>query len=305
MAIVARLAGSGSLSANVDIVLHTSFQDAFKQELLKVADAAESIVANAFNELEAKIKDLEFEISLRGIRAGLPGLCDRIIREIDSDIRNAINRNWPKKYGISAPGKRTVTNEALNKAKPSKDRLAKLRDEARKSDDARLRVVLKAALQDMINNNRLIVRIGFPTAKVSWSWRGPHVSFPKKSKTVYSRDIMTPAQIAQLRTGIQAVDSIPAKEGIKVQAQSVYEQAVDKKAIMDEVRSGIEGGIEANVPVIEAISFSTSLGLIGAWATVSARVRYGGEVKTPSAELDLTNPLAAVPEIAGAFGKGL
>ncbi len=305
VAIVARLAGSGSLSADVNIVLDPSFQDAFKQKLLQVADAAESIVANAFNELEAKIKDLEFEISLRGIRAGLPGLCDQIIREIDSGIRNAINRNWPKKYGITAPGKGTATNEALNKAKPHKARLAKLRDEARKSDDARLRAVLKAALLDMINNNRLIVRIGFPTVKVSWSWRGPRVSFPKKSKTVYSRDIMIPAQITQLRTGIQAVDSIPAKEGIRIQAQSVYEQAVDKKAIMDEVRSGIEGGLDANVPVIEAISFSTSLGLIGASATVSARVRYGDEVKTPSVELDLTNPLAAVPEIAGAFGKGL
>jgi len=303
--IAARVTSSGSIGADVDIVLDARFQDAFKQELLQAADGAESTVDSAFNDLETKIEDLEFEISLRGIRDGLPGLCDQTIREIDSGIRNAINRNWPRKYGITAPGKSTAIKTALNIAKPYKARLEKLRDEVRKSDDARLHAVLKAALQEMIDNNRITARIGYPTVKVSWSWGVPRVSFPKKKKTIYSRDIMTPAQLAQLRAGIQAMDSIPAKEGIKIQAQSVYEQAVDKEALMDEIRAGIEGGLEANIPVIEAISFSTSLGLIGASATVSARVRYGDEVKTPSVEIDLTNPLAAVPAIAGAFGKRL
>jgi len=303
--IAAWLTSGGSLGADVDIVLDTRFQDAFQRALLQVADAAESTVTSAFDDLETKVKDLEFEISLRGIRDKLPGLCDETIREIDSGIRNAINRSWPRKYGITAPGKSTAIKTALNIAKPYKDRLAKLRDEVRKSDDARLRAVLKAALHEVIDNNRLNVRIGYPTVKVSWSWGVPRVSFPKKSKTIYSRDIMAPAQIAQLRDGIQAVDSISAKEGIKIQAQSVYEQAVDKEAIMDEIRAGVEGGLEANVPVIEAISFSTSLGLIGTSATVSASIRYGDEVKTPSVEIDLANPIAAVPAIAGAFGKGL
>ena len=303
--IIARLGSDGTAGAAMDLVIPTAFQEAFRGQLVGVADRAEGAVATALSDLEAKIAALEFEISLRGIRAGLPALCDRIIGEITSGIRNAINSNWPSRFGVTAPGRQAAIDAGLAQARPSIDRLARLRDAARQEDDAGLRAALRAALLDVIDNNHLTVRIPFPSVRVTWTWLGPRVRFPERDRTIYSRDLMNASQIAQLRTGIEAVDAIPAREGPRVEAQQVYEKAVNRKAILADIRSGIESGVEANVPVIEAIGFSSSLELIETAPTVTARLRHQGEEKILSADFDLTDPVGSMESLARAFGDSL
>ncbi len=47
-------------------------------------------------------QDYEFEVSLRGVRKVIPGVCDSAISGIDSGI-NAAFKKWPKKWGVSRP----------------------------------------------------------------------------------------------------------------------------------------------------------------------------------------------------------
>ena len=84
-----------------------------------------------------------------------------------------------------------------------------------------------------------------------------------------------------LRSAIAAVDSLPAKSNLKISAERVYEKAVDKDNILGEVRSGIEQGVESAIPIIESVSFETSLGAVSAELQVSARIRRGETVTTP------------------------
>ena len=59
------------------------------------------------------------------------------------------------------------------------------------------------------------------------------------------------------------------------------------------------------MPVIEAIGFSSSLELIEAAPTITARLRHQGEETILSADFDLTDPVGSMESLAGAFGDSL
>ena len=180
---------------------------------------------------------------------------------------------------------------ANNIARPYRDRLTRLKQAVLASKGEQLRSTLKRALQDVINNNRLVVRLRFPVIG---------------RRTVYQRNIMTPKQLGQLREAIKAIDALPAKSQVKVSAQAAYDRVVDRKAILEQVRSGVESGISENVPEIEWIAAKTEFGVIAPELKVAVGIRFQGKQRPP---LELDIYLNDLPRtglaIATAFDKTL
>ena len=283
------LSARGELSCRAEIVLAPTYQDALKNAVIGIASDAEQGVNSALQDLERKIQDFVFEASLRGIRKTLPGLCDGIIRSIDSGINRGFRR-WPSRkiFGrrVQLPGKSAALRSARRSARPHQNRLRRLRDQARKQDDKRFRAGLKAALLDIINHNRLEIRVRY-------------------LGTFYRRNLMNAKQIAQLRAAVEAVDLLPAKSNAKVAADAVYKKAVDRNEILGQVRSGIESGVEASVPRIEAVGFASGLGGLGSSVEIFARLAFRGESREVTADFDLRDPIGSTTRIAAAFTDDL
>ena len=289
--------GSRLFTATVLVKPDMALQERFTRDIASLAKStAESSVDQIYNDLQQAIAAVDsLEISVAGLRQWLPPLCDRII----ATITRTINKNTT---GWKRPGR----TPAHNKARPYIRRLATLRDVARQASDRDLRPRLKAALQDIVNHNRLNVTVGVPAVrwkKGRWGIRYP--SYYTRQVSVYRRDLMDAEQLAQLRQAIGWVDALPDKEGLRIEAQAIYDRLPDRDKLLARIDREIGQGVDGALPQIESIAFSTSLELLNLNdLEVIVHYRRGGQRLTAQTTLDLTNPARTTQQLIDAFGSG-
>ncbi len=267
---ISYMQGELSVPAQFNATLHQAVLDEAKQ--------AQDEAAAALADLEGATKDLEFEVSLRGVRRLVPGICDGAIVEIDSRIVSTINEKWPKAFGTYLPGRSSAISYARSKAKPSVDRLQRLKTFVRQGDSASVRAALKSAMNDLLRNSHLNISVS-------------------KIGTIYNREILSSTQKAYLRKGIAAIDSIPEKSNLKISAQRIWDN-IPKREILAETAEAIQNGVGA-APTIESLRFYHVM-RSGEWQ-LTAVVSHGGEATTIEFNFDPEDPTAIGRHIAQSF----
>lgn len=246
--------------------------------VLDEAEQAQQEVDDALAAYEKATEDLEFEVSLRGVRRLIPGICDGAVRQIDSTIVSTINKKWPKVFGKYVPGRSSAISVARRAARPTVNRLNNLKAQARKGDSASVRAALRRALNDVLNNSRLRIRV----AKIG---------------TIYDKNFLSSTNRSRLRTAIAAIDRIPEKSNLKISAKKIWENA-PKREILNRTAEAIETGVGA-VPTIDLLRFHHVM-RSAKWR-LTAVVVQGGETSTIEFTFDPEDPTAIGRRIAAAF----
>lgn len=283
-------------SASVSLQPNMQMQQAFSASITSLAKSvAENTVDKIYNTLQNAIAEVKsLEISVHGLRNWLPALCDTIIKMITDNI-NANTTGWKK------PGR----VPAHKIAKPYITRLTTLRDVARKASDETIRELLKAALQDIVDHNHLKIAVGVPA--VRWKknrWGIPYPVYYTAKITVYERDLMNAQQLAQLNTAIKHIDQLPAKNGVLINTQKIYDQLPPRDKLLGEINREIKQGVTGAIPKIESIAFATSLELLDI-SKLNVGIHYtrGATAYTASLTLDLSDPVKATGQLVDAFGR--
>ncbi len=263
------LAGELEVPQEFNEILHGAVRNEVEQQ----RQATESLL-DAYREAT---EDYEVEVSLRGVRRLIPGICDGVIKGIDSGISKAFSK-WPKKWGVSVPGKSSALKSAKKQAEPTKRRFRALKAAALKSDNATFRAALKAAINDLLRNQRLKVKVAV-------------------IGTIYSRDTVSSTNEARLRKALTAIDALPAASERRVSAKQAWEAAPVNETL-NEVFDAIETGVGA-APYFEALGIYHEL-FSGKW-TLVAYLRHGGETTVMELPYDAQNPRRTAESAAAAF----
>lgn len=286
----------GPAEFTAGLTLPSGFHDMMQGEVVAIADTAASETERALKDIESLASQIgDLELSIAGVKSWLPRLCDSIISTITTSVNRGVDRRWPSKkvWGvrISAPGRGNVKAAAQRSAKPTKDRLARLKSAALRADRPDGRPALKAAIDDLIRNNSLSVRVSFP-------WIG--------RKTLYTRSPVIPtAQINLMKTARNAIDKLPRMNGPKVDADAVYKRAVDKEVILNQVKSSVEEGLTEGIPIVKRIEFSRELGRVSRLLTLDVVIGYRGSDRIVSADVDLGDVALTARNVSKAFADTL
>lgn len=229
-------------SASAPALMNPQIGDAIK-------DAAEQVqkeLDKLLQALEQATKDLEFELSLRGLRPILTGACDVVLRSIDTSLRAAFNAAWPKVWVpfqfIDAPGKEQIWVVVNGLADVYRGRIRELRTTLSRADDAATRAALRSAIDMILANRRLTIAIQIPVVN--------------QRITFYDRELITSSLAAQLTTARAAVDRIPATSNVKVSAQRAWD-AVPKRTVLLQAAQQLKGGSASVLPRVESLRFQT------------------------------------------------
>lgn len=237
------------------------------------ADIAESSVDQAYKGMQAAIAEFEgAEVSVNGLRKSLPPLCRSIVKTINSTIDNN-TEGWKK------PGR----SKAKKEARPFINRVNKIASVARNSPDSTFREDLKAALQDVVDNNYLHIKITII-----------------KTFTVYKGKPITGNNLANLKKAIANIHRLQQASTLRADNTAQYAQFPPRDKLLAEIHNSVSGSI----PEIESISFETSLGRLSPGGMkVSFQYRFKGELHTSKGvEVDLTDPVKLSRALAEAVG---
>jgi hypothetical protein len=273
---------AGGFHASGELAVPPDLNGAVNAVVDRAAADAEAAVGAALADAERATKAYEVELSLRGMRKAIPAVADTAIATMNRQIRLQVDAQWPKPLGVEAPGKDVALKMANEKAEPHRVRLRALKSAVQKPDDAAARIALKKALSDVIapKNRRLVVEV-------------------KPIGKLYDAEVLTRRQLAQIRTGIEALDALPAASDRKVKAADVYAK-VPKREGLAEAGRAIRAGRGA-VPRVTALAFRISLGRPGAAFAVGATVEIGGAPRPLEVELSPGGP----KDLASAIGEEL
>lgn len=273
----------------------STFQGAIEEQIIVIADTATTETQSALSEVEALVKKIgDLDVSISGLKTWVPPLCDRIISAMTSGINRGIDRRWPSKkvWGkrISAPGKGSAKRQAQAAAEPTKRRLRRIKAAALRADQPGGRGELKAAMNDMLRHNTFRFR------KKVWG----------RTITFYTYSPIIPAAEAkQMRAAIGWIDKLPQTNGLKINAEAVYQRAVDKDAVLSAVRTGVQSGAADQIPIVKSIGATVPLGPLSPKIAIEVLAKYRGADRMFTAEIDLADPVASAQGVAEGFAKSL
>lgn len=251
----------------------------FKKDIEAAAAAiAESSVDQAYKGMKEAIAEFEdAEISVNGLRQSLPPLCRSIVNTINSAIDDN-TEGWKK------PGR----SKAKKEARPFINRVNKIASVARNAPDSAFREDLKAALQDVVDNNYLNIKITIGVKPFA------------KTFTVYKGKPIAGNNLANLKKAIANIGRLQLASDLRAKNTAQYAQFPPREKLLAEINNSVSGSI----PEIKSIAFETSLGLLNpSGMKVSFQYSYKGELHTTGdVEVDFTDPVGLSRALAGGVG---
>lgn len=275
--------------ATVALSIPSSVQEYFKEELKKTAKKeAEDTVNKIYDEWEALQASVDtLDLSLKGLSGWVPKMCSEIIDDINDTIKSKVNsyfpiRGWPLKT-ISTSARARAMKEANKNAAPYIKRLNRLSKAAKNTNSPTQRTELKAAIQDILDNNYLNVKV--------------------LGLTVFKKTLITGSNATKLREAITWIDKLPEDQAYLIDAEKVYEALPARSKILGEIHREIGAGIAGAIPEIRAIRFETDLGFPNLTdMSVEVEMIFKGQPSILSLEVDLTNPTKTMSQILAKFG---
>lgn len=258
------------------------FQSAVSDAVVAEAKAATESLARTYDEYQRATESYEVELSLRGMRRVIPSFCDAVQSVLASAERSAhakINSKWP----WYAPGKGSAKTSVSRQINAHRTRISTLKARVQTGDDATVRAALKAAINNVLANQVVTVRVSV-------------------LGTVYQRDVVNATQERQLKTALAAIDSLPAASNRKVAAATAWAQAPKRETLIataDEIAQGIASA----VPRIVAIGFDQPFDV--PQLTLFALVNHKGQTKRVNLAFDPAHPEEIGRTIGSLFAGAL
>ncbi len=292
---------SGETHAVVDI--EAAYSSRMESALRGAFERAETEVESAVKQLEEAIENLEFEVSLRGLRSALPGIADQVIRTLNSvpdGVYSAVNsraRTEIEKYNRCALGACLIPGSVRNSvaAKAASTARDKARDEvapyirimnelkrrALEDDDEALRSALEDALRTAYR-----YRVFDRTFSYTVGVKG---IFTRTFSYRVNRTVLSASQAQQILFAADNMHRIPAASDLVIRGREIVDN-LPARDTLEQVRKDVEGGVR-QVPGVSEVGYSVISGV------------YTGYVRTDdgqvySVEFNVMDPTAALPGIA-------
>ncbi|MGW9685854.1 hypothetical protein [Flagellimonas sp. 2504JD1-5] len=227
----------------------SNFTDGISETVTAQIDAAIETTEQAISDLEAANEQYELELSLRGLRAALPGIIDRANQEIDDAVAAGIASGRSQANKILSDNNRILCSDNISSVvnsivKPYRDALNRLKNAVNDSNDnTQTRNELEAALRqlaslDRINKSATLTIVhGHKTFGCGSLWRLTSTRTVKIDEV-----ILTSTQKAQLLEAADNVKFIQEADGIRFDAQVI----VDELPTVEELEK-LKDGVEACV----------------------------------------------------------
>jgi len=229
-------------SASAPALMNPQIASQITQAAAQVQGELDKLLAD----LEKATKDLEFELSLRGLRPVIAAGCDATLRTIDSTLLSTFNAAWPKVWVpfeyVDAPGKAEVWRVVNGIAEEHRVRIRRLRSTVLTADDATTRAALRATIDQILANRRITIAVTVPVVN--------------QRITFYDREVIPATLAAQLTTARAAIDRIPAVSHTRVTAQQAWNAAPKRETLLD-VAKQIQQGAASGAPRVESMRFQT------------------------------------------------
>lgn len=226
-----------------------------------------SELAVLYDSYQDATANYQFELSLRGMRTLIPGLCDSVVSILNQaqNIAHArIDEQWP----WYLPGKDIAKAEVTSQLSAHRARFTTLKSRVQSGDNATVRAALVSAIDAVLANQ--VVRITVPVIG-----------------TVYSRDILTATQEGWLRTARTAVGAIPAASNLMISAQQIWDHAPKREQLVA-TANAITAGVAGAAPRITRLGFDQAFGLSG--LTLLVVVEHQGQSSTIALAFDPVHP---------------
>ena len=202
-------------------------------------------IEQALADLEQATADYEFELSLRGLRAVLPGIVDAVKTIIATEVAKAKQQvkdaaDWCDGPDLSAIDKLV---------KPYYDALDRLKAAAQNTtDNATTRSEIEGALRDLAKKQ-------YVSGSVTITGGVPVTIFCVDYSVTRSVNIkvLSDQQVADLNWAANNVKYIAETSNIMIQAQQIWD-ALPTEQILQDVRDGIASGVKL-VPTVDQVGF--------------------------------------------------
>jgi hypothetical protein len=202
-----------------------------------------------------------------------------VLASAERSAHAKINSKWP----WYAPGKGSAKTSVSRQINAHRTRISTLKARVQTGDDATVRAALKAAINNVLANQVVTVRVSV-------------------LGTVYQRDVVNATQERQLKTALAAIDSLPAASNRKVAAATAWAQAPKRETLIataDEIAQGIASA----VPRIVAIGFDQPFDV--PQLNLFALVNHKGQTKRLNLAFDPAHPEEIGRTIGSLFAGAL
>lgn len=293
----------------VRVTLPKSAMDAFKNSLVDTANKYVSQAAtDAFNDLQHAIASMgEIEVSLRGLKAFVPGLCAGIINGIKNSIKQRniykamddwAGGNYLKKAAVALAKKfGDPVGKANNSAKPWLTKLERVRKAAAADieDSDAYRTWLRNALTELNDPKQNEVNI-----KVAGFKKFPGV-------TVYTfKPVLNSKNRNKITEAITVIGNLQVTSNTKVKAAKAFNSKELQQRVLAEVRQQIKDGMLSKIPTVDSVELGASADIVKlASASIDIAATYNKKTYDFRITADLTSPLDLPKQIANGFAKVL
>lgn len=237
-----------------------NFAEGISETVTEQIDAAIATTKKAYEDLEKANEQYELELSLRGLRAALPGIMDRANKEIDDAVAAGVSSGRSQANKILKDYGRKLCSDNISSkvnglVKPYKDALTRLKNAVNNSkDNAQTRKELEAALLHLAGLNRMNKSV---TVSITSGNKtiGCSAFTRTDTRTVkINRTILTSDQVSQLKSAANNVKYIAEADGIRFDAQVIADQLPTLEELED-LKSNVEACVDKLTEGIGDVGF--------------------------------------------------
>ncbi len=238
-----------------------NFAEGIAETVTEQIDAAIATTQQAYDDLEKANERYELELSLRGLRAALPGIMDRANREIDNAVAAGIKSGRDQANKILADYGRVLCSDNISSkvnglVKPYKDALTRIKNAVdATNDNAQTRTELEAALLHLASldkiNKSVTVSITSGTKLLGC---GKLVSRTDTRTIKITRTVLSADHVSQLRTAASYVKYIAEADGLRFDAQVIVDQLPTLEEL-ENLKSNVEACVKELTEGIGDVGF--------------------------------------------------
>ncbi|MEM6863755.1 MAG: hypothetical protein AAF575_01185, partial [Bacteroidota bacterium] len=239
-----------------------NFADGISETVTAQIDKAIETTEKALADLEAANEQYEFELSLRGLRAALPGIIsdaedaiDNAVSSTISDARTRINNSLNARDLVRCSDNLSGQMTAI--VRGHRNALTRLGDAVNdQNDNETVRAELEGALRDLAAMDR-ITRTFSVSVEYASKFTGCSIGprFTESRSESIDSQVLTTAQKAQLLEAADNVKFIAEADGIRFDAQVIVDQLPTIQEL-ETLRDGVEDCVSELTEGIEKSGFT-------------------------------------------------
>ncbi|MGE3470723.1 MAG: hypothetical protein AB7O28_10270 [Vicinamibacterales bacterium] len=288
-AVTASLSTAAAVTGAIELDLPDALHDIWPGRVVNTAALIDRDIQTTLDQIGQKMQGLGgIPASLAGVRQMLPPLCNTVTAEIDKAIADGVAANWRTVYGAVITKQQLIDGAKQDLAKVyAVFRSLKAAASIPSDDDFRRQV--DAQIRALIANRRVQVKAHLRDRYTGHDWA---------DFVIWQGDLLARDDIGRLQASLLTLKYLPAQSQTTVPASAVFDQIVDRRALLAHIRSTAQ---TPSGPRLHSVVVTTALQALAARTDVAVTVDDGGTRYTFTVGLDLHAGLA---DAASALAEG-